>query len=145
MESGRPILAIPTTWTVRDDMKRVMIAWDGGREAARAIGDAAPFLDLADEVVVATIDAQPKARGVGPAPGADIAAHLARRGYSVEVKNFDDLGEETGDALLTAALAAGADLIVMGGYGHARLQQAIFGGVTKTLLEGSDIPLLLSH
>jgi nucleotide-binding universal stress UspA family protein len=61
------------------------------------------------------------------------------------VRNVDGLGADRGEALLSAALSAEAELIVMGGYGHARLQEAIFGGVTRTLIEGSDIPLLLSH
>jgi nucleotide-binding universal stress UspA family protein len=145
MESGRPVLAMPPAWAPRAKFQRVMIAWDASREAARATADAEPFLDGADEVFVVTVDAHPGPGGVGAAPGADIAAHLARRGHSVEVRNVDGLDAERGEALLSAALGAEADLIVLGGYGHSRLQEAIFGGVTRTLIEGSDIPLLLSH
>jgi nucleotide-binding universal stress UspA family protein len=145
MDSGRPVLALPPTWRPSERFRRVMVAWDASREAARATADAGPFLESADEVFVVTVDARTSERGLGEAPGADIAAHLARRGHSVEVRNVDGLGADRGEALLSAALGAEAELIVMGGYGHARLQEAIFGGVTRTLIEGSDIPLLLSH
>jgi nucleotide-binding universal stress UspA family protein len=145
MGSGRAILAIPQAWRAGSAIRRVMIAWDGSREAVRAIAEAEPFLQGADLVVVATVDAKPRAGGVGEAPGADIAAHLARRNVSVEVRNLDGYGREPGEALLSAAIDMNADLIVMGAYRHARLQQAIMGGVTRTLLETSPIPMLLAH
>jgi nucleotide-binding universal stress UspA family protein len=145
MGSGRAVLAIPQTLRTGSTIRRVMIAWDGSREAVRAIAEAEPFLQGADFVVVATVDAKPRTGGVGEAPGADIAAHLARRGVSVEVRNLDGYGREPGRALLSAAVDMNADLIVMGAYRHARLQQAILGGVTRTLLETSPIPMLLAH
>ena len=145
MESGRPLLLLPTEWTATGGIGKVFVAWNASRAAARALADAAPFLQSAATIVVATIDARPDYRGHGEAPGVDIATHLARHGLAVDLQNLDSLGAEKGEAILSAAQAAGADLIVLGGYGHARLQQALFGGVTRALINTSPLPLFLSH
>jgi nucleotide-binding universal stress UspA family protein len=145
MGSGRAVLAVPQAWRPNSAGRRVMIAWDASREAVRAIAEAEPFLKDAECVVLATVDAKPRALGVGEAPGADIATHLARRDVAVEVRNIDGYGREPGEALLSAAIDMDANLIVMGAYRHARLRQAILGGVTRTLLETSPIPMLLAH
>ncbi len=145
MDSARPILVVPRAWRAKPALKRVFVAWNASRVAARALADAMPFLKRADLVIVGTVDAQPSLTGVGALPGADIAAHLARHGCTVEVRNIDGLGEDSGEAMLSAALAAGADLVVMGGYGHPRLQEALFGGATKTMLRKAPMPLLVSH
>lgn len=145
MESGRPLLLLPPEWSMAPRFQKIFIAWNASREAARAVGDALVFLHAANTISVGTIDAQPSYRGHGQWPGADIAAHLARRGLQVELCNLDSLGFEKGEAITRAAADAGADLIVMGGYGHARLQETIFGGVTRSLFESCPLPLLLSH
>ncbi len=145
MESGRPLLLLPRGWKTDGRVQTVFVAWNAGREAARAIGDAAPWLDAATKIVIGTVDAKPGLRGHGEAPGVDIATHLARHGHAVELRNVDSLGAATGEAILEAAEASGADLIVVGGYGHPRLQQALFGGVTRTIVESSKVPLLMSH
>jgi len=145
MESGRPLLLLPPGWKTDGVMKTVFVAWNAGREAARAIGDAHEWLDVASKIVIGTVDAKPGPRGHGEAPGVDIATHLARHGYAVELRNIDSLGATTGETILSAAEAVGADLIVVGGFGHPRLQQALFGGVTRTMVETSKVPLLMSH
>lgn len=145
MESGRPLLLIPPGWVADGAINTVFVAWNAGREAARAVGDSRDWLDAASKIVIGTVDAKPGPRGHGEAPGIDIATHLARHGHAVELRNIDSLGMETGDAILDAAEAAGADLIVVGGFGHPRLQQALFGGVTRTIVETSKVPLLMSH
>lgn len=145
MESGRPVLLLPPNYRGKASFSRVFVAWNAGREAARALGDAGPFLDAASDIVVGTMDARPGFRRHGESPGADIAAHLARHGYSVDVRNEMSGSEDVGEALLEAARRARADLIVLGGYSHARLQESLFGGVTRTLLETATIPLFLSH
>ena len=145
MESGRPLLLLPPGWKTDGAVKTVFVAWNAGREAARAVGDSRDWLDVAAKIVIGTVDAKPGPRGHGEAPGVDIATHLARHGYAVELRNIDSLGAETGEALLDSAESAGADLIVVGGFGHPRLQQALFGGVTRTIVETSKIPLLMSH
>jgi nucleotide-binding universal stress UspA family protein len=143
--SGRPVLAMPSAWRRDALWDRILIGWDAGREASRAVADSMPFLKLARHVVVATVDALPSQGGHGPAPGRDLAAHLARHGVRVEVSNIDGLGRSEGAALIDQALAMDADMIVMGGYGHSRASEYIFGGVTRELTATPHIPLFLSH
>jgi nucleotide-binding universal stress UspA family protein len=145
MQSGRPVLLAPATWVPRGDIETVLIGWNASREGARAIADAMPFLTGAKRIVVATVDARPTPWAHGEAPGVDIATHLARRKLPVELQNLDSVGAGAGEALVAAARSLGADLIVTGGFGHARLRQALFGGVTRTLVEHAPAPLLLSH
>ena len=145
MESGRPLLLVPQGWKSDGSVKTIFVAWNAGREASRAVGDSRDWLDAASKIIIGTVDAKPGPRGHGEAPGVDIATHLARHGHAVELRNLDSLGAETGQAILDAAEAAGADLIVVGGFGHPRLQQALFGGVTRTIVETSNVPLLVSH
>jgi nucleotide-binding universal stress UspA family protein len=143
--SGRPVLLVPPDW--RGDLigRKVVVAWNGKREAARAIADATPLLEAADEITLVTIDAKPSSEGVGPAPGADIAAHLARRGWKVELRNLDGIGRDEADTLIAGAEAVGADLIVMGGYGRARLSEWVFGGMTRAMAAKSPLPVMMSH
>lgn len=143
--SGRPVLLVPPDWRAGAIGRKVAVAWNGKREAARALADAAPLLEQADEIVVITVDAKPGANGVGPAPGADIAAHLARRGLKVELRNLDGLGRPDGETLIAGAQAWGADLLVMGGYGRARVREMVFGGVTRTVVDAAPLPVFMSH
>lgn len=143
--SGRPVLLVPPDWKGERIGRKVVVAWNAKREAARALADAMPLIEGAEEIYLATIDAKPGADGVGPAPGADIAAHLARRGLKVEVRNLDGLGRNEADTLIAGAHAVGADLIVMGGYGRARLSEMVFGGMTREMAAKSPLPVLMSH
>lgn len=143
--SGRPVLLVPPDWKGETIGKRVLVAWNGKRESARALADAAPFLETAERITIATIDAKPNDDGVGPAPGADIAAHLARRGLKVEVRNLDGLGRDEVETLIAEARALEADLVVMGGYGRPRLSEMVFGGMTRSMAAKSPVPVLLSH
>jgi nucleotide-binding universal stress UspA family protein len=143
--SGRPVLLAPPNWRGPAIGRKIAVAWNGKREAARALADAAPLLEQADEIVVITVDAKPDATGVGPAPGVDICAHLARRGLKVELRNLDGLGRPDADTLIAGAQAWGADLLVMGGYGRARVREMVFGGVTRTVVETAPLPVFMSH
>jgi nucleotide-binding universal stress UspA family protein len=141
--SGRPVLVMPAAWKGETIGRRVMVAWKPNREAARAVADAAPFLSEADQVTVVTIDAKPEGQGSGA--GHDISTNLARKGVSVELRNIDGMGQGAEVALMDEARALEADLIVMGGYGHSRLREFVFGGVTRALSRTPPIPVLLSH
>lgn len=142
--SGRPVLLIPEGWSNPAFAKRVVVAWKAKREAARALADAAPFLREAEEVAVVTVDA--KANGEGAGPGRDIAAHLARKNLKVELRNVDGLGRTAEDAILDEVRAFDGDLLVMGGYGHSRAREFIFGGVTRSIARGaSPLPVLIAH
>ena len=143
--SGRPVLAIPFAGNFKSIGKRVLIGWNASREATRALHDALPLIAKADTATVFL--ANPK-RGLGAhgeEPGADIARHLARHGLKVEVAKAvaDDVADSA--LLLNHASDMGADLLVMGAYGHSRLREFILGGVTRSLLREMTIPVLLSH
>jgi len=145
MDSGRPALIVPYIGARRVPPQRVIVAWDGSREAARAANDALPFLVRAAAVTVLVVDAAKHAAHLGERPGADIATHLARHGARVEVKQVQSGGLGVGDVILSQASDEGADLVVMGGYGHSRLREMVMGGVTRHLLEHMTCPVLLSH
>ncbi len=141
--AGRPALVIPYIGAGKEIGKRVMIAWDGGREAARAVGDALPLLENAESVAVLVIN--PSRGGHGEQPGADIALHLARHGLTVEAQHIEVRGLSTGNALLSRLADAGIDLLVMGAYGHSRLRQMVLGGVTREVFQQMTVPVLMSH
>ena len=144
-DSGRPVLAIPFAGDFKSIGKRVLVGWNASREATRALHDALPLIAKAENTTVFL--ANPK-RGLGAhgeEPGADIARHLARHGLRVEVAKA--VAEDVADSalLLNHASDMGADLLVMGAYGHSRLREFILGGVTRSLLREMTIPVLLSH
>jgi nucleotide-binding universal stress UspA family protein len=143
--AGRPVVVAPPNWRPGSIGRHVAIGWNAKREAARALADARPMLESADKVTVITVDAKPGAFGHGEAPGADIAAHLARCGLKVDLVNVDSLGRSDAQALVEEARAKEADLLVLGGYGHARLQETVFGGVTREIVRNAPLPLLMSH
>ena len=144
-DSGRPVLAIPFAGHFGTIGKRVLVGWNASREATRALHDALPLIAKAENITVFL--ANPK-RGLGAhgeEPGADIGQHLARHGLKVEVAKAvaDDVADSA--LLLNHASDMGADLLVMGAYGHSRLREFILGGVTRSLLREMTIPVLLSH
>jgi nucleotide-binding universal stress UspA family protein len=143
MSSGRPALVIPYIGAGKNMGRRVLVAWDAGREAARAVNDALPFLTRADKVAVLVIN--PGEGAHGPEPGADIALHLARHGVRAEAQHLtaDDLS--IANALLSRLVDLDIDLLVMGAYGHSRLREWILGGVTKEIFRQMTVPVLMSH
>jgi len=144
-KSGRPMLLLPSPARHKQRWDRVLIAWNARAEAVRAVTGAMPLLQAAKDVRVVTVDAAPSAAGHGEAPGRELAAYLARHNVRVEVSNLDGLGREHARAIADAALDFDADLIVMGAYGHSRPREFVLGGVTRDLLAGSRIALLLAH
>lgn len=146
LQSGRPLLVLPYAGESRiAPPRRVLVGWNGSREAARALHDALPFLQRADTVEVAAFAAPDDLDAdLGDVPGADIGLWLARHGVQVEVKPVAAT-VAAGEALLSHAADMNADLLVAGGYGHTRFREAILGGVTRTLLHSATLPVLLSH
>jgi len=141
--SGRPMLAVPYIQKTGLKLDRVMVCWDGSRPAARAIADAMPFLERSKSIDVVTV-----AREQGPRndlPGVDIAHHLARHKLNVDLKRIVATDIDVTSALLSHAADTGADLIVMGGYGHSRLREFVLGGATRGILETMTVPVLMSH
>ena len=139
--SGRPVLVIPAIGAKAPIANKVAVAWNGSREAARALADAMPLLDKAKSVEI-FIAGDPE---LGDLPGADIAAHLARHGIKVDVYRSPGSEVSVGDALLNRVAETGADLIVMGGYGRSRFREFILGGVTRHILQHMTVPVLMSH
>lgn len=143
LDGGRPVLMVPPG-AAPSVGRNVVLAWKPAREAVRAINDAIPLLEPGARVTVLVVDPRDTPEH-GQEPGADIAAHLARHGFvvTVEVALSGDL-DVTG-TLLRRATELGADLLVMGAYGHSRLRERVLGGVTRDLLRIAPLPVLISH
>ena len=143
LAAGRPVLVVPYAGRFDTLATRIIVAWNGSREATRALTDALPLLRKATEVQVLAIN--PEASQHGPLPGADIGLYLARHDVRVQVKNehADDI--DVGNVLLSRAADFGADLIVMGAYGQSRLKELVMGGASRTVIESMTVPVLLSH
>ena len=144
LSSGRPIIMFPPRGTV-SAVRRILVAWNATRESIRAVADALPLLAKAEAVAVLVVDHQRQPAGHGQEPGADIARHLARHGAKVEVRRLSSSGKDVGQLLLSQATAFGADLLVMGAYGHSHLREWMFGGVTRTVLYEAGFPVLMSR
>jgi len=141
-ESGRPVLFVPRIHTHAPKLSRVVVAWDGSRTAARALADAQPVLDKADVIDVVSIS-DPRL-GYKELPGFNITRHLSRHGLNAELKRLPMSGD-VGETLLSYAADAGADLLVMGGYGHSRLREIVLGGTTRTIMQSMTVPIFMSH
>ena len=144
LSSGRPIIMFPPRGPV-SQVGRILVAWNATRESIRAVADALPLFVTAKAVQVLVVDHERNRAGHGQEPGADIARHLARHGAHVEVRRLSSAGEEVGRLLLSQAAAFGADLLVMGAYGHSHLREWMFGGVTRTVLYEAALPVLMSR
>lgn len=140
---GRPVLFVPYAGHFADAGKRVLIAWNASREAARAVSDALPILMRAQAVEVVVFG--PREGDHGEVPGADIALYLARHGVKASAARQSAQGVDIGAQILSRAADTGADLIVMGGYGHSRLRELVLGGATRSLLQSMTVPVLMSH
>ncbi len=145
LASGRPVLIVPYAGHFDNVGRRVLIAWSATREAARAVSDAMPLLTSAELVTVLTIDPREGPHAHGELPGADIALHLARHGVKAQIERTVSAGLPVGEALLSRAADLGADLIVMGAYGHSRLREVLLGGATRSVLRSMTVPVLMSH
>lgn len=141
MSTGRPLLAVPRHGRFPNVGHRVLVAWNASREATRAVFDSLPLLAGAANVTVMTMDAEDDDR----VPGADIGLTLARHGIKVDVVR-STLGDiDAGNALLSRAADQGADLLVMGAFGHSPLREKMLGGATRHILDHMTVPVLLSH
>ena len=149
MTAGRPVLFIPYTGVFPTLGANIMVAWNGSRESARAVHDAMPLLQRAERVTVVRLNeskGEPSASRANRIPGADIALLLARHDVKAEVAALDGVNDiPMGDMLMSRASDLGADLVVMGAYGHSRWQELVMGGATRTMMESMPVPVLMSH
>ena len=142
---GRPALVVPYIGAQSSPGKHAIVAWNGSREAARAVNDALPILTRADNVDVMCVNPEHGEEGDADLPGADLCLHLARHGVKAEAQTLVASDLEVADLLLSRVADRGADLIVMGAYGHARWREMVLGGVTRQLLEQMTVPVFMSH
>jgi len=173
MGAGGPVLVVPYVGHFESVGKRMMVAWSGEREAARAVRDAIPILKQAESVVVYSINPGDETH----LAGAEICAHLAHHGVTAEASHdkpgpeseavspalktvggfgFQQRGAWTqsrhpaigeidiGDALLSAVSTLGIDLLVMGAYGHSRIRELVLGGATRQVLTSMTVPVVMS-
>ncbi|MEM5343607.1 universal stress protein [Paraburkholderia azotifigens] len=144
LDAGCPALVVPHAGSVQALGENVLIAWDGSREAARAVADALPLLENARYV---TVDIVQPADGARERPvGIDVAAWLDTHGVTASFSTRRaHIGASAGATLLSRASDMHIDLLVMGAYGHSRARERVFGGVTRTMLESMTLPVLMSH
>lgn len=142
-DAGAPVMVVPDTATLRTLGDRIVVAWNGSREAVRALHGALPLLARASQVLV--LDGSSKEDGgLLKLPRFDLAAYLHRHEVQADFHPFDT-GSGKGQEILDAARTAAADLIVMGAWGHSRLTELVLGGTTRHMLQHSDLPLLVAH
>lgn len=144
MAGGRPLILVPPEAEAREP-GHVVIAWKPTREAARALHDAMPLLERARSIDLLMVGGDYKFGPRNDPANVRVLEHLARHGLDVNLVCRNDVEASTGDTILAHARESGADLIVAGGYSHARAVEVVFGGVTRTLLEHAFVPVLFSH
>jgi nucleotide-binding universal stress UspA family protein len=143
--SGRPVLVVPPKFPKPFLADHVLIGWNGEREASRAVADALPFLYHAKAVQVLTVATEAGDVEACQLDAEDLARYLARHGVNVSAKTVVARGAAPEDLLLNVAADAGADLLVIGGYGHGRFREFVLGGVTHSLLRHATLPVMMSH
>lgn len=140
MRSGKPVIMVPRSMT-QFKADKVLIAWNGSTESARAVTHALPILSRAKQVVVATSQSAQKNK-----PGLNsLQRYLQIHGVESTQTVFDSARRPTGEALLELSGQQSADLMVMGGFTHRRVHEQIFGGVTQHMVAYSDIPIFMMH
>ncbi len=147
MLTGRPTLIIPSHEMPGTSLgQRIAIAWDGGREAARAVHDALPLLDTAEAVFILSISSDGRSDDATHGPGpAELATHLDRHGIRTQILERPRAGQPIAGVLQAAMAEVSADLLVMGFYGHSRMSELILGGVTRDILNTTEVAVFGSH
>jgi nucleotide-binding universal stress UspA family protein len=120
----------------------VLIAWNGSRESSRALHDALPLMATPGAVTALTVNASPTE---SEALTGDVVSHLAHHGLETKVELVETKELGASDVVLSRVADLGADLIVMGAYGHSRLREMILGGMTRDMLRHMTVPVLMAH
>jgi nucleotide-binding universal stress UspA family protein len=145
IESGRPVLIVPNAGLRKRVGEKVLVAWNGRCEAARATFDALPLLLSAKDVRVVWATPPSEREWARDIPASDICATLARHGVKCQATEQVAPHASVGETLLACAKDFGADLLVMGCYGHTRLREFVFGGASRYVLAHMSVPVLMSH
>lgn len=139
-----PVLVLPEAGLASATPKRVVIAWNQGREALAAVRRALPLLRSAETVDITVID--PPSHGPERSdPGGMLCQMLVRHGVKAEVSVLAKTLPRVSDVLGRHVKDQNADLLVMGAYGHSRFREAILGGATRNMLEQAEVPVLMAH
>lgn len=144
-ESGRPVMFVPYAGKIDTRFRKVLVAWNGTQEAARAAFDALPFIVQADSVEVLCVDPRSSATEDAAVSGADIAQALSRHGAKVTLTTEVSAGLAPGEIIENRIAETGADLLVMGAFSQPWLKQFFFGGATRTLLRSMPAATLMSR
>ncbi|MER8809070.1 universal stress protein [Mesorhizobium australicum] len=144
-DAGRPVLVVPSAGPLVTTFKRVLLAWNGSKEAARAAFDALPFIIEAEKTDILVIDPPDSLDERPEAAGAEIASALSRHGATVSVSVQKSGGTSVDDMIQNRITETGADLLVLGAYSHSWLRQLLFGGVTRTVLRSAQVAAFLSR
>lgn len=142
-ESGHPTVVVPYIQKDPLTLNHVLVCWDNGRNAARAVADALPFLSRSKKVAIIMVTSHDAK--YDDLPGAGIAEHLARHDLNVELKRLVAPDMDVANTVLSYAADVSADFIVMGGYGHSRLREFVLGGATRGMLQSMTVPVLMAH
>lgn len=142
-ESGVPVLLVPYIGSKSFEPNNVLIGWDGSSTATRAIHASIPVLEKADKVTVLVIEK--KANSQAGQPGAEVANYLARHNMNVTIDVVSNPQTGVADTVLNYVTDNNNDLVVMGGYGHSRMREFLFGGATREILEAMTVPVLMAH
>jgi nucleotide-binding universal stress UspA family protein len=142
LESGRPVLVIPSAGKFDEIGQEVTVAWNAKREASRAVFDALPLLKQSKKTTILCVNPDEDEDGIA---GTEIATTLARHGVNVEVQRSVVRDISVGDEILARISDSGSDLVVMGGYGKSRMREFLFGGASRDILHHMTVPVLISH
>ena len=142
-QSGAPVLFMPHTFRGSFSAGRVGICWDGSRLAARAVRDSTPLLEGAEAITVITINAESSVPA--DASAAHLVRYLSRLGVPTKIDSVNTEKANIQSSILSLAADESLNLLVMGGYGHSRLNETVFGGVTRDMLESMTVPTLMTH
>lgn len=145
IDSGRPVLIIPYAGSHAVIGENITIAWNASRESARAVAAALPLLKAAKKVSVLWVNPDDESGENIDVPGAEIATCLSRHGVHSETDHSTTRQPEVGGELLSRVADEGADLLVMGAYGHSRMREFIFGGASRHILQQMTVPVLMVH
>jgi nucleotide-binding universal stress UspA family protein len=143
--TGRPVLFVPERHRAKGFAEHVMVAWNGSRESARAVNDAMPILELADDVTVLNVETANDRHPAEPGGEPRLASYLSRHGIRVRLCKSYVTGAGAGETIASRARESEADLLVMGAHGYGREGHVVLGPATRYLLDHMPVPVLMSH
>lgn len=145
LSSRIPCLVLPPRWHHTVVFDRIVIGWNGGFEATRALHAALPLIQLAKQVVLINGETHTPDDGQVDVREPDPIVYLMHHGIAAKLHHLRVSADEAGKSLVQEAHDAGADLLVMGAYGHSRIRERVFGGATRYVMANADIPVFMQH